>query len=60
MSTPRVPVCEVAATITVFKDRLKHYRQCSDPRCQARVAAFSTLAKAFAEDQKRQAALRNK
>lgn len=51
---PRVPVCPIAYEIENLKDRLVHYRQCDDPRCQARIKAADELGAKIAADLKRQ------
>lgn len=48
------PMCDVARSIPEFKQRLKHYRTCSDPRCQARAKAATELGAAIAADLKKQ------
>lgn len=52
ISTPRVPVCDVAKSMHDFKQRLVHYRTCSDPRCQARAAAATDLGSKLAKELK--------
>lgn len=46
---PNTPMCEVARRCEYLKERLQHYKLCSDPRCIARKNAYIKVIKALKE-----------
>lgn len=47
----KVPTCPVARTLAL-KERLVHYRQCSDVRCQLRAAVCASLRRSLSQSLK--------
>ena len=48
---PETPMCDAARQIFALRERLRHYRQCDDARCQARAKAADEATRLLAQFQ---------